>query len=455
MKNRFFSALISRKSFFAFCCALFIVFQIMASAQSGLSLLPHTENAGISYDPKPILCPRLDACIRGPLEDGCMGNPPCVWPLPSPPSSLIDPIREVPLIISEFRFRGVGGQSDEFVEIYNINPSPYTVIADDESDGLALVASDGLTRFIIPTGTVIPGHGHYLAVNSVGYSLGGYPAGNGGVASGDIAYLLDIPDRGGIALFKTTNPAFFNEDYRVDAAGYNTAPALYREGAGFPANAAETSFNIQYSFYRELISGTPQDRNDNVADFRGVETNGTNTGAGQRLGAPGPENLSSPVATGSTRIQVSLVDPAVPTDQAPNRVRDTTPNPENLSPFGTMSIRRTFTNVSGGNITRLRFRIVDVTTYPSADAAASDLRAINSGGTVATRSNGSNVFIGGTTLETPPEQIIGGGWNSTLTVNTVSPSQPLAPGASVSLQFLLGVQRTGHFRFFIVIEALP
>jgi hypothetical protein len=453
MKSRFFTALISRRSFFVLCCALFILFQIMASAQSGLPRLPHTDTAAIMYDPKPILCPDLGMCIRGPFEDGCMGNP-CLWPLPSTPA-LIDPIREVPLVISEFRFRGPGGPSDEFVELYNINPSPYTVTADDESEGLALVASDGLTRFVIPAGTVIPGNGHYLAVNSVGYSLGGYPAGSGGSASGDAVYLLDIPDMGGIALFKTTNPAFFNDAYRVDAAGYSTAPALYREGAGFPAAAAETSFNIQYSFYRDLVSGAPQDRNDNVADFRGVDTNGTNTGAGQRLGAPGPENLSSPVPTGSNRIQVSLLDPAVATDQPPNRVRETTPNPENLSPFGTMSIRRTFTNVSGGNITRLRFRIIEVTTYPAPSTATSDIRAISSGGTVATRSDGSSVFVAGTTLETPPEQIIGGGWNSTMTVSTVSPSQPLAPGASISLQFLLGIQQTGGFRFFIIIEALP
>jgi hypothetical protein len=452
MKSRFFSALISRRSFFVFCCALFIVFQIMASAQTGLPQLPQTD-ASIAYDPKPILCPELGMCIRGPFEDGCMGSP-CLWPLPPAPT-IIDPIREIPLIISEFRFRGPGGQSDEFVEIYNINPTPYTVTADDESDGLALVASDGLTRFIIPAGTVIPGNGHYLAVNSVGYTLGGYPAGSGSGATGDAVFLLDIPDRGGIALFKTTNPAFFNDDYRVDAAGYNTAPALYREGAGFPASAAESSFNIQYSFYRDLASGAPQDRNDNVADFRGVDTNATNTGAGQRLGSPGPENLSSPVAIGSNRIQVSLLDPAVTNDQAPNRVRDNTPNPENLSPLGTMSIRRTFKNVSGVNITRLRFRIIDVTTYPAASTATSDLRAISSGGVVATRSDGSNVFVSGTTLETPPEQAIGGGWNSTMTVGTVSPSQPLAPGASINVQFLLGVQQAGGFRFFIVIEALP
>jgi hypothetical protein len=449
MKSRFFSALITRRRYVALCCAAaMLASQITVLAQTDT---PHTDVIQVAFDPSPILCPELAMCIMDPDGQGCMGTP-CAWPLPT---YLVDPIRSIPLIISEFRFRGPGGPNDEFIELYNTGSTPYTVTPADESDGFALVASDGLTRFIIPAGTVIPGHGHYLAVNSVGYSLGGYPAGSGSGASGDTVYLLDIPDRGGIALFSTSNPAFFNDARRVDAAGYNTVAGVYREGAGFSGGAAESSFNIQYSFYRELISGAPQDSNNNVADFRGVDTNGTNTGAGQRLGAPGPENLSSPVAIGSTRIQVSLLDPAVTSDQPPNRVRDTTPNPENLSPFGTMSIRRTFKNVSGVNITRLRFRIVDVTTYPAPSTATSDLRALSSGSIVATRSDGSNVFVNGTTLETPPEQLIGGGWNSTMTVNTVSPSQPLAPGASITLQFLLGVQQTGGFRFFIIIEALP
>ena len=32
---------------------------------------------------------------------------------------------------------------------------------------------------------------------------------------------------------------------------------------------------------------------------------------------------------------------------------------------------------------------------------------------------------------------------------------PLAPGQSINLQFLLGVQKTGSFKFFFNIEALP
>ena len=58
----------------------------------------------------------------------------------------------------------------------------------------------------------------------------------------------------------------------------------------------------------------------------------------------------------------------------------------------------------------------------------------------------------GLTLEMPPNQSNGGGYNSTITVNLGS---PLANGASLNVNFLLGVQQTGTFRFKLIIEALP
>ena len=38
---------------------------------------------------------------------------------------------------------------------------------------------------------------------------------------------------------------------------------------------------------------------------------------------------------------------------------------------------------------------------------------------------------------------------------TITLGTPLANGASANLQFLLGVQTTGKFRFLIIVEALP
>jgi hypothetical protein len=201
-----------------------------------------------------------------------------------------------------------------------------------------------------------------------------------------------------------------------------------------------------------MTTGLPKDTNNNTADFRGVDINAANTGAGQFLGAPGPQNLSSPPLS-SAKFRVELIDPTVTSDVAPNRVRDNTPDPMNNSRYGTMSIRRTFVNISGEPITRLRFRIVDITGYPYF-TGTSDIRFINSGSTVATRSDGTNVFVQGTTLETPPTQINGGGWNSSVSANQVTLSTPLPPNQSITLQFMLGVQETGHFRFFIMIEAL-
>src|SRR5262245_9555043 len=88
------------------------------------------------------------------------------------------------LIISEFRLRGLNGPNDEFIEIYNDNDAPHTVAA-ISGTGYAIAASDGIVRCTIPNGTVIPARGHWLCVNSAGYALGTYPAGNGTTATGD------------------------------------------------------------------------------------------------------------------------------------------------------------------------------------------------------------------------------------------------------------------------------
>ena len=66
-----------------------------------------------------------------------------------------------------------------------------------------------------------------------------------------------------------------------------------------------------------------------------------------------------------------------------------------------------------------------------------------------------SVVVFGTTLEQPPTQAMGGAHNSSLSAGTITLATPLAPGASINLQFLLGVQQTGSFKFFINVEALP
>lgn len=381
------------------------------------------------------------------------------------------------LLISEFRLRGPSGANDEFVEIYNPGSTPHTVESSDGSAGYGLAASDGVVRFTIPNGTVIPARGHYLGVNSVAYSLSSYPAGSS-TATGDATYTTDIPDNAGIALFSTSNSANFALGVRIDAVGSTSeANTLYKEGTGYPAL---TPFSIDYSFHRSYCPGNtpvfgsaigcsvgsgglPKDSDNNSADFVFVDTNGTSAGAGQRLGAPGPENLSSPIDRNSTTI-VLFLDSSQGAAVPPNRVRDLTSDPPNNSTFGTLDIRRRVVNNTGSPMTRLRFRIIDINTFPAPSGFA-DLRSrtstavvvsgVNDAGTCSPSPAPCSVTVQGTTLEQPPSQPNGGAFNSSQSVGTISLGTPLAPGASVHVRFLLGIQQTGSFRFFLNVEALP
>ena len=248
---------------------------------------------------------------------------------------------DTPLVISELRFRGPNGANDEFVEIYNQTNSDVTVNATDGSSGYAVAASDGVIRFVIPNGTVIPARGHYLGANTIGYSLGSYPAGDGNVTTPDATFNVDIPDNNGVALFTSSSNLTLGN--RLDAVGsVNVADPLYREGFGLPALIP---FNVDYSFVRRVPAvgdaGLPQDSDDNATDFLFVDTNGTDSGAGQRLGAPGPENLSGPRTLGAN-IANSKLDPAQANTDFPNVFRNSASDPANNSTFGTLSIRRTF-----------------------------------------------------------------------------------------------------------------
>lgn len=419
------------------------------------------------------------------------------------------------VIISEFRFRGPGSNpvlgptlsdkitmpgikiptivgpvnqaEDEFIEIYNNSDSDITVTTTDGSAGWAVVAADGVTRFIIPNNTVIPARGHFLAVNSIGYSLSNY----GGVfaASGDavlqsdgvtmaFGYTQDIPDGSGIALFRSANPLNFTLAERLDAAGYAGVGALYREGAGFPTGGAEMTSNLEYTFFRSMTrstAGRPKDTGDNTADFFLADTAGTDfdpgSGTNQRLGAPGPENLSSPINR-TSQFGYALLDPAVPAEASPNRERNV--SPVTNGQFGTMTIRRTFTNNTGDTLSRLRFRIVEVTTFPSPVGSGwADLRALSSTDEEVTTTSGP-LQVRGTTLEQPPFQSLGGGWNATLSVpvgsievsspaakvlrdtpttGTILLGAPLNNGESIHVQFRLGVMQTGRFFFYLNVEA--
>ena len=423
------------------------------------------------------------------------------------------------LLISEFRLHGPQGPEDEFIEIYNNTDSPH-VVASVSGQGYSVAASDGVVRCLIPDGTNIPARGHFLCTNSDGYSLSNYPSSapftvtgvppspetvrlkplrEGKVArspkpttkgrasnpllivlpllitaSPDATYTDDIPENTGIALFRTSQPSDLTITNRLDAVGSTSeANLVYREGAGLPVI---TTLALEFAFVRDecnkgtshtafglCTNFTPKDTDINASDFLFVDTMGQNIGAGSSLGAPGPQNLSSPIQR-NAQMPGALLDSTQSVFSSPNRVRNLTPDVPNNSAFGTIEFRRRVVNNTGLPVTRLRFRIIDITTL-LAPTGVADLRARSSTLAVVTGINDPATCPGGitpcsvtvqpTTLEQPPTQNAGGGFNSSLSADFVTTISPLPAGDSINVSFLMGVMQTGAFRFYVNIEALP
>jgi hypothetical protein len=404
--------------------------------------LPTTEVAQQPAPPQAI-----DSIQRAGESESMTGAP---TPLPSANAST------VPLRIAEFRTRGPNGKFDEFVKFYNFSDSDYTVQAADGSAGFALVALSGSTnslnlseRFTIPNGTVIPAHGHYLGAlantglpQQNGYSLSSYSV-------PDIVYGTDIDDDRGIALFDTANSASWILDDRIDAVGFNNsasaAAQLTREGTAL-ASAGAT--NGQYSWVRKINKNNilPIDTDNNANDFVFVSNNGGIYGAATSvLGYPGPQNLNDP------RDHQPLSGALVPDPTSPSGIKQNLRNFTSApnSNFGTLTVFRRITNVGSTPITKLRFRVVDMTTFnsPALYASQADLRLLSTG----------VVPVGepkGTALEVSSDQPNGGGWNSSANIGgAIDLASPLLPGQSVDLRFVLGVQSPGKYRFYVGMEA--
>ena len=368
------------------------------------------------------------------------------------------------LSISEFRLRGPAGANDEFIELYNTTGASLSVCTRDGSDGWALAASDGTIKAIVPNGTVIPARAHYLVANSNSdpsdttprYSLNNYGGTNN--ATPNATYTQDIEDGAGLALFKSASLFNFTPATRLDAVGFaGVFDTRFREGAGLQPSAG-VGDDAEFTFFRKLNTGTHVDTNVNAADFMFVSTTAAVlSGVQSGLGAPGPEKLSSPLIR-NIEIPSALIDPAVSAASAPNRVRDLNDTGPNKT-FGTISVRRKWTNNLGTPVTLLRFRIVDTTTLfspgYSPTGGQADVRALSSSAVPVTLTGGAVITVFGTTLDMPPTQLLAGGHNATLKAGTITLTQPLAPGASIYLQFLLGVEKTGSFRFFVNVEAVP
>jgi hypothetical protein len=377
------------------------------------------------------------------------------------------------VLISELRTSGPNGAGDDFVELYNNSDF------DQDISGFGVFkmgASCADTPVLVGTvpgavgsnTIVLQGRGHYLLVGSQ-YGLGGH-------AAGDLVMTSDIESDRNVAVFSTADVGNISSITRYDAVGFGTNAGggvceLFREGNTLAPVSGST---LQHTFFRRqcdfvaavgcTAGGNPKDSNDNAADFLFASTDGSAiAGAGQRLGAPGPEGLASPVRRDTSGVFATLLDSTKSSSVEPNRHRDFAAVPN--GGFGTLSIRRRVTNVTGQPVTRLRFRIIELTTFPVNAPGEADMRAVsssavtvmsvNDAGTCSPASTPCTLTVEGTTLGATPEQAVGGGYNATLAAETVTLATPLANNAAVNLQFLLGIEQPGKFRFYIIIEALP
>jgi glucose/arabinose dehydrogenase len=390
------------------------------------------------------------------------------------------------VIISEFRLDGPNGVNDEFLELYNNTDASITVQATDGSSGWAVGygvlcqacppngESIG-TYFVIPNGTVIPARGHILFTNThvdviyVGYSLNDYGGTNqalGDITNTGTGLNLQVANDfwEGFALFTSSNQANWSPANRLDAVeGISNLNPLFESGTGISVSADYHNATVQYCWARRLQSGVPQDTENSVADWVVISNlgpflrgDGSSQTVSAILGAPGPQNLSSPVQRNS-QIKASLIEPQQPSAAPPNRVRDATPDVcGGGAPCaqGTLDIRRRFRNSTGVAITRLRFRIVDITTLntPNPGGAQADLRLLTSGDLAFNTSLGS-LTVRGTLIEIPPSVASQGGGLHASAATTLPGL--LQPSATIDVRFLLGVQAGGSFRFLVNVEALP
>jgi hypothetical protein len=353
------------------------------------------------------------------------------------------------ILISEVRTSGPAGLEDDFVELYNNTDSAIVVPA----GGWGLFRTDATCAATpvliatIPAASSIPARGHYLLAGTQ-YSLAA-------IASSDQIFAQPLGEDSNVGLFSATDVLLLSSDNRLDAVGFGTNTGnncdLLREGTTLLGAADSAS---EYSFARKLLTGLPKDTNDNTEDFTLVSTTPSvpvGNSKLPKLGAPGAENMASPSQRNAV-IKSSLIDPQAAATAPPNRVRSSFgANPTNAA-FGTLSIQRRFKNTLDAPVTRLRFRIVDLTTINNRTSEQADLRVLSSTGVVKDSAGNTVTTVNGLTLEAPT-QSDGGGLNSTLTV--ALPGVGLAPGNSIDVQFFLGVQQQGTFSFFVNVEALP
>jgi hypothetical protein len=149
------------------------------------------------------------------------------------------------IVISEFRTRGPGGASDEFIELYN--PTSTAV----DISGWKINASNNAgaeeTRATIPASTLLRSGQYYLVANN-GYT---------GSVIANLRYGTAITNDGGIALIRSNST--ISDEVGMDAG------SAYQEGTTLPPFSGTSD----QSYERKLggASDSCIDTNDNASDF--------------------------------------------------------------------------------------------------------------------------------------------------------------------------------------------
>jgi uncharacterized repeat protein (TIGR01451 family) len=180
------------------------------------------------------------------------------------------------ILISEFRTRGPGGATDEFIEIYNPTTATVTI------GGLVIRSSNNAgtltTRATITAGTTLGPGCHYLFAPTTF---------TGGVTANQ-TFTNGITDDGGVAITRSDLVTI------IDAAGMNSGSA-YKEGTTLAPLAGTT--NQSYERKPGGASGNGTDTNNNASDFM-LNVNTSN-----------PQNSSSGcLATNTADLSITKTD---------------------------------------------------------------------------------------------------------------------------------------------------
>lgn len=349
------------------------------------------------------------------------------------------------VLISELRASGPGGADDSFVELANVSTQKLEI----GGWSLHFEATDGTFVVPIPAATSIPARGHLLLAGRQ-YSLAK-------IAAADLEIERAFS---GVQLLDAQNRV-------VDAVGPRRAAAAFREGDGLNDSAfAPPTTNAQFSCVRRFATGALSDSDDNARDFVIVSTSGKLNANAARLGAPGPENLHSPLlkiaaATDDTdKIDAKKI--ASSPDQAPPvaapvavfhrpTLRDHNAKGAGKT-FGTLTLRCRLVNVTDQPITRLDFRINGITNVATADLndeedalQIADVRVLPFAQDKKDANEPKSIEpkLWEAHLMEPPAQPAGGGFNSLISVPL--PQGGLAPGTAGEMQCVLGIERPGHY----------